>query len=357
MLPVLMGLQGFEPSQEELNLIREVEPAGFVLFSRNIESPQQTRALTDTLRNISRHTPIIAIDQEGGRVVRTAGLGLALPSARTLSETHDSSLIVEMAHIIATSLRYLGINLDFAPVLDICHDDSVSNALPGRCWGNNASDVISYAGMFNRNLSHFLLPGCGKHFPGMGRASVDPHHDLPVIEASLDDLLQSDFIPFSALAPELSSIMTAHILLPSVDSDLPASLSPAITRQLLRNQLGYEGVVMTDDLCMGAISTRYGVAHAAIMAIKASCDLPLICHDPMDSVREFAILMKQEDMPNIVHDSQKRIERLISKLPVPLPFNQSKWEETLTRSADLCRKTNDLAKEEASTPSSPVQFM
>lgn len=357
MLPVLMGLEGFELQQSELDLIRDVQPAGFILFSRNIESIEQTRRLTDTLREISRHTPIIAIDQEGGRVVRTASLGLELPSARTLAETGDSRLIVEMADLVATSLRLLGINLDFAPVLDISHDDSVSNGLPGRCWGNNESDVISCAGMFNRNLSRFLVQGCGKHFPGMGRASVDPHHDLPVIESSLDELLKSDFLPFSALAPELSCIMTAHILLPSVDPLLPASLSPAITCQLLRNQMGYEGVVTTDDLCMGAISTRYGIPQAAVMAIRASCDLPLICHEAADQVRAFADLLKEADMPDMLHDSLIRIEKLIDKLSPPLPFKPSCWEDILVRSRELCRKTSHLANAENGSPASPVQFM
>lgn len=357
MLPVLMGIDGPELSLRELELIRDVQPVGFVLFSRNIESVEQTRGLTESLRKVSHHMPIIAIDQEGGRVVRTSALGLNLPSARSMAKMGDPGLIATMAKLTAESLRYLGVNLNFAPILDICHDESVKNALPGRCWGNNASDVISHAGVFNRNMCRAFVPGCGKHFPGMGRACVDPHHDLPVIDSGVDELLRSDFIPFSSLAPELACIMTAHILLPSVDPILPSSLSPAITQQFLRNQMGYGGVVITDDLCMGAISERYGVAQAAVMAIRATCDLPLICHEAVDKVREFSSLLAQANIPEIIYDSEIRIERLLRKLAFPLRVNPAYWAKLLTKADDLCRRADHLNSNEESSPDSPVQFM
>ncbi|MEG2236112.1 MAG: beta-N-acetylhexosaminidase [Akkermansia sp.] len=356
MLPIIMGLDGPEPTAKEAALIKELQPAGFVLFSRNIISAIQTRDLTDTLRSLSRHTPIIAIDQEGGRVVRTSQLGLNLPSARTLAlagKAGKTNAIVDCASVIARALHWLGINLDFAPVLDICHDESVSNALPGRCWGNNVTDVISYAGMFNRNLSWFGMLGCGKHFPGMGRANNDPHHDLSVISASLDDLLRSDLQPFSALAQELPCLMTAHILLPNIDPDYPTSLSSIITRQLLRNQLGYNGIIITDDLCMGAICNTYGIPEAAIMALKASSDLPLICHDATQRITDFASLLYQTNIPD-QQASLTRIEHLINKLHLPPPADDTTWQKCLIDAQTLCEQFP-----EQGTPltSSPVQLM
>lgn len=168
MLPALIGISGHEVGAEEEAAIRRWQPAGFILFSRNIDSVEQVRGLTESLRKLCLHHPVIAVDQEGGRVVRTASLGLNLPSPASLARLGSVGGIVELGAVTALALRYLGVNLNFAPVLDICHDPSAANALPGRCWGDNAQDVISRGGVYASNLRRGGVQSCGKHFPGMG---------------------------------------------------------------------------------------------------------------------------------------------------------------------------------------------
>lgn len=353
MLPALIGIDGVEVNADEEEAIRRLQPAGFILFSRNVVSVEQTRSLTARLYSLCRHHPVIAIDQEGGRVVRTAALGLHLPSPSMLARSGDFSSIVELGAVTALTLRYLGINMNCAPVLDICHDDRVSNALPGRCWGNNAQDVISYAGVYSANLRRGGVQSCGKHFPGMGRAKSDPHFSLPVIDLDERALFASDLLPFMALCPELPAIMSAHIMLPHIDPDFPATLSSVLIRNFLRERLDFRGVVLTDDLCMGAIAEQYAPDEAAYLALKAGCDLPLICHDPLAYLDPLAARLERLD-PYEQDESAKRLEKLADLLNFPFPEKASFWTSCLERAERLCRRFPAESSGHQSA-SSPVQ--
>ena len=187
--------------------------------------------------------------------------------------------IADAAAFTGDLLRLLGFNLNFAPVLDLDHFPDQQNALRGRCWGRDPQRVIDYAGQWNRWLRKRSIAGCAKHFPAGGRALSDPHHDLPSSPATLDELLREDVIPYTALMPELDAIMLAHVEFPNIDPDFPASLSPRIIRRFLRDQLGFDKhLVLTDDLDMGAITTRYGRGEDVKLAITAGNDLAMICH-------------------------------------------------------------------------------
>lgn len=352
MLPALIGISGHEVGAEEEAAILRLQPAGFILFSRNVASVEQVRELTETLRKLCRHHPVIAIDQEGGRVVRTAALGLNLPSTASLARRSGFNGIVELGAVTALALRCLGVNLNFAPVLDICHDPAASNALPGRCWGDNAQDVISRGGVYSANLRRGGVESCGKHFPGMGRAQADPHFSLPVVDLNERELFETDLLPFLALCPELPAIMSAHIMLPQIDPDYPATLSERVVRGLLRDRLGFRGVVFTDDLCMGAIAAQYAPDEAALLSLKAGCDLPLICHEPLPWLDSLAARL--EDMNAYDRDdSSKRVEKLSDFLCFPFPEKASPWDSCLRRAEALCRLADDGA--ENGLPSSPVQ--
>lgn len=354
MLPVLMGLEGPCLAPEEENLIRLYQPAGFVLFSRNIETPFQTRSLTDSLKTLCHHHPIIAVDQEGGRVVRTAALGLELPSASQVRRAENIPGLVRMAKTVAISLRLLGVNMDLAPVLDICYDETLSNALPSRCWGTTPNEVISMGGMFNRNLLYYGMSTCAKHFPGMGRAQTDPHANLPSIAENKEELLASDLIPFMVLEPELPAIMAAHILLPRLDPTFPATLSRTVITDLLRHQIGYKGIIMTDDLCMGAITQRYGVPQAADMALTAGCDLALICHDAVRHVSEWTSSLTPENGIKW-EDSRIRVEKLCRSFPSSLKWDDTLWKRCLNDAQQLANEMLPFAQ--TSEPASPVQKM
>ncbi|MEN9535838.1 MAG: beta-N-acetylhexosaminidase, partial [Verrucomicrobiota bacterium] len=233
---LLLGLEGPELKPEEAALFRRLQPAGYILFSRNIVSPEQTRKLTDDLRGLSVDLPIIGIDQEGGRVTRTKEIAPVLPSAEALAARADMGKIADAGALTGDLLQLLGCNLNFAPVLDLAHFPGLANALRGRCWGRNPQRVIDYAGHWNRWMRKRSIASCGKHFPACGRAVSDPHHDLPSSPATIEELLREDVIPYTALMPELDSIMLAHIEFPNIDPDFPASLSPKIIRRFLRDQ-------------------------------------------------------------------------------------------------------------------------
>lgn len=352
MLPALIGISGHEVGAEEEEAILRLQPAGFILFSRNVDSVGQVRRLTETLRRLCRHHPVIAMDQEGGRVVRTASLGLELPSPASLARSGGFNGIVELGAVTALALRYLGVNLNFAPVLDICRDPSAANALPGRCWGNDAQDVIARGGVYSANLRRGGVQSCGKHFPGMGRAQADPHFSLPVVDLDERELFRTDLLPFLALCPALPSIMSAHIMLPQIDPDYPATLSERVIRLLLRDRLGFRGVVFTDDLCMGAIAAQYAPDEAALLALKAGCDLPLICHDPLPWLDGLDSRLDGLD-PYDREDSFKRVEKLSDSLCFPFPEKASLWDSCLRRAEALRRLGDQEAEPDA--PSSPVQ--
>lgn len=347
---LVLGLAGTELTPEEAARFRKLQPAGYILFTRNIASPQQTRKLTDDLRALSVDTPIIAIDQEGGRVTRTKEIAPAAPSAPALAALADPRKTAEAGAFTADLLRLLGCNLNLAPVFDLDHFPGTPNALRGRSWGRDPQRVIDHAGQWNRWLRKRSVASCAKHFPAGGRALADPHHDLPSSPATLDELLREDVIPFTALMPELDSIMLAHVEFPNIDPDFPASLSPRIIRRFLRDQLGFDRhVVLTDDLDMGAIANRYGRGQDAKLAIEAGNDLALICHrtDTAEAAAE-AIA----ELPRWMRDeAQARVDRLRRKLHGPLVWSEAKWQETCKQ---LARLAAEVPEAESGGAASPV---
>jgi beta-N-acetylhexosaminidase len=340
MLPLILGLEGPELTTGDRDRIAKYQPAGFVLFTKNIVTPGQTRALTDELRSLSEEPPLIAIDNEGGRVWRTAGLGQTPPNAATIATKGRYQQAAQFGALAGRHLEMLGVNLDFAPVLDIDHQPHDSNALRGRCWGHDSQAIIDYAGNFNRWLRKNGVLSCGKHFPAGGRARVDPHHDLPVVDATLEELLACDLIPYTALTPELDAIMVAHIHYPAIDAQLPASLSRRIITDLLRNQLGYEGLVITDDLDMGAITQGYGRGPDCELAWLAGNDLPLICHN-LESV-DLAEKAYQALPTTIRFDIEDRLRRIQRKFPKTPSFSEKAFQKD---NADLAKLTRELTGE------------
>ena len=334
---LLLGLSGPDLTPEESDLFTRLQPAGFILFTRNIVSAEQTRKLTDDLRALSRMPPIIAIDQEGGRVTRTRDIAAAAPSAPALAKVGNMRHIRDAAVLTADLLRLLGINMNFAPVLDLDHFPELSNALRGRCWGSDSQRVIDYAGQWNRWLRSRGVAGCAKHFPAGGRAVSDPHRDLPSCPATWADLQREDVLPYTALMPELDAVMLAHVEFPNIDPDFPASLSPKMVRRLLRDQLGFDRhLVLTDDLDMGAIQSRYGRGEDVRLAIEAGNDLAMICHrietaeDAARALSEVALSIRSEAM--------ERVEKFRwNVLRSPLDWSDQKW-------ASACAALTGLAQ-------------
>lgn len=330
---LIVGLSGPELTSEEKSLFREIQPAGYILFSRNLVSAEQIRGLTDSLNSISQHRPFISIDQEGGRVWRTKEFSCAPPDAATFSKKATPRQIAQFGALTGQLLQILGINLNFAPVLDLDHFPEENNGLRGRCWGNHSQTVINNAGIFNRWMRKQTILSCGKHFPSNGLALSDPHHDLPVADASKEDLLKADLLPYTALMPELDAIMACHLHFPKIDPKMPASLSRTILTGLLRDQIGYNGLILTDDLDMGAIVNHYGRGNDIKLALEAGADIALICHNMANLSEVLNSLQINEDP-----DSLLRIENQRFNLCRPPDFTESKWK-------DLNEEMNQLTSE------------
>ncbi|MDQ6862130.1 MAG: glycosyl hydrolase [Verrucomicrobiota bacterium] len=286
---LLTGVPGTEIDSETAALFRRVQPGGFILFGRNIKSATQLRRLIDDLRELSAVEPIITIDQEGGRVSRLRLIGNEPPNAQQLRDKGDEALVRRHGQITGRLLRLFGFNLDLCPVLDISFDDEADNSLRGRCYGRDVDEVVRLAGAFNEALREQAIRSCGKHFPGYSAAPLDAHHELPRIDRTREELEQNELAVFRAFADRVDSMMIGHGWYPCFEPEkLPASLSPRVVAELLRNDLGFDGLVMTDDLDMGAIYNEYGLEETIRLAIGAGNDLAMICHrvDQIGTARE-----------------------------------------------------------------------
>ena len=281
---LLIGIPGPELDSETAKTFREIQPGGFILFGRNIASPAQLRKLVDDLRDLSKVEPIITVDQEGGRVSRLKLIGNEPPNAQQLREKDDIALIKRHGHITGRLLRLFGFNLDLCPVLDISFDDNADNSLRGRCYGTSVSQVLRNAGAFNDGLRAEGIATCGKHFPGYSAATIDAHHELPVIDRTRADLDAAELAVFRQFIGEIDSMMICHAQYPALDKQYPASLSSNIITGLLREEFNFGGLVMTDDLDMGAILNHYSLEETIRLAIAAGNDLAMICHR-LESVR------------------------------------------------------------------------
>ncbi len=277
---LLVGVPGPTLDAATAARFRAIQPGGYILFGRNIQTAPQLRRLIDDLRDLSDVEPIITIDQEGGRVSRLKLLGHEPPNAQQLRQRGDLGLIRDHGRVTGELLRLFGFNLDLCPVLDISFDDEADNSLRGRCYGQSVAEVIEKAGAFNDALRATGVLSCGKHFPGYTHAGLDPHHELPRLARSRAEMDATELAVFRAFADRVDSMMIGHIVIDGLDaSGLPASLAPAIITDLLRRDLGFgDRLVMTDDLDMGAILNHYGFAETMRLALAAGNDLLMICH-------------------------------------------------------------------------------
>jgi beta-N-acetylhexosaminidase len=329
---LLLGVKGLKLTSDEISLFKKIQPGGFVIFGRNVSSPEQLRALTDSLREVCEIEPLITIDQEGGRVTRTREIANEPPSAQQFRQAGDlkkvGGLIARHGMITADILRQIGVNMNLCPVLDISYDDDANNAMQGRCYGTDAQQVITNAGIFNSNLRHGKILSCAKHFPSCGLADVDPHFALPFVTKTKEDLMKSDLLPYTALMPVLDSIMSCHAHFSAIDPEtpgLPGSFSKNLLKNLLRNQLGYEGLIITDDLDMGAIVNTYGRGPDVQMAIEAGNDMAMICHQT--ETAEIALDALKKIPRHTIDDALYRIEKLKKKMTPPTNFVRKLWDK------------------------------
>jgi beta-N-acetylhexosaminidase len=322
---LLVGVPGLELDSETARLYRQIQPGGYILFGRNIRSASQLRKLIDDLRDLSLIDPIITIDQEGGRVSRLKLIGHEPPNAQELRNKGNLALIREHGRLTGELLRLFGFNLDLCPVLDISFDDDADNSLRGRCYGKSVTEVINFAGAFNDALLETGILSCGKHFPGYAAATLDPHHELPRIDRSRDELNGTELAIFQEFAHRVSSMMICHAWYPAFDSEkTPASLSRSIVTDLLQSELDFDGLIMTDDLDMGAIINEIGFTATMEQAMLAGNHLAMICHRVHMIEDARAALEKVEQ--TVLDRALSGVDRFKRKMAAPKPFSEERHQ-------------------------------
>src|SRR6266853_4970992 len=289
-----IGLPGTELDEEARALIEEVKPGGIILFGRNVETADQVRKLLDRARAMLPVAPLCGIDQEGGLVDRLRDVFPPMPSARAIRQHGDLSGARTLGRVTGEVLRMLGIDINFAPVMSIITQErsQLTNGLYSRSFGRSPGEVLGYTTVYMRGLQATGCLGCLKHFPGIGAGEVDSHEQMPVVKLSHDDLIAQDLAPYIELFQRrddrVRCVMVSHGGFPNIDIKRevaggtiePASLNYRIVTQLLREELGYKHVVITDDLEMGAISRHCEIEDAVVRAFLSGEDMLAICAHP-----------------------------------------------------------------------------
>jgi beta-N-acetylhexosaminidase len=274
------GFPGEEVHQEFAELVKDGLCGGAIVFRRNLTSVEQAAKLARSLLSLRAPSPLLlAIDQEGGRVQRLYDPFPELPPMRAFGETKKKTLALRAGRLIAECLSVVGFNQNYAPVLDV--DSNPANPVIGdRSFSRDPSTVARLGSAYIEGLQSAGVAACGKHFPGHGDTSEDSHYALPTLAHDRERLENVELVPFRAAARTgVASIMTAHIMFLAIDASLPATLSKPVL-SLLRDEIGYDGVIVSDDLEMKAIADHYGIPDAAVRAIRAGCDQLLVCHHP-----------------------------------------------------------------------------
>ncbi len=335
-----VGIAGPDIDEQTADLLLGIEPGGVCLFSRNIKTAEQTRRLLDDIRQRSEIEPFLSLDQEGGLVDRLRRVMQPMPAANKLKTDEDAA---KLGSVISETIRILGFNMDFAPVVDVSDQERArySNGLFSRTFGLSKEDVVKMASAFLTGLHEHQVLGCLKHFPGLAAAQVDSHEELPVVDISEDELDSVDLSPYRALLADtdVDSVMVAHAVFPRHRLQetgqngklLPSSLSYGFVTTLLRGELAFDGLVITDDLEMGAIIKNYGIGEACVMAIEAGVDMLAICAGAENirsgaraltaAVESGRISIERLDI------SLARIQRQKARISTPLEFDTARLAE------------------------------
>ncbi len=351
-----IGLPGTELDNATRDLISEVQPGGVIIFGRNVASPEQLRSLLDGVRELLPTPPLVGVDQEGGLVDRLRKIFTPMPSARTIRQHGDLAAARALGRITGEVLRMLGFNINFAPVMSIMTDDRdlLSNGLYSRSFGRSPGEVLGYSTVYMRGLQGAGCVGCLKHFPGIGAGEVDSHEQMPVVKLSHDDLIAQDLAPYIELFQRrddrVRCVMVSHGGFPNIDIKQemtggvlePASLNYNIVTKLLRDELGFKHLVITDDLEMGAIARHCEIDQAAVRAFLAGEDMLLICATPEKIRRGYHALLaaaRADKLPQErMHGSLKRIAAMKALVQPPLPLDRDRFDALSQQVAQLNSK-------------------
>src|SRR5258706_4027527 len=348
-----IGLPGPELDDETRALITEIKPGGTIIFGRNGTGPDQLRSLVDAVRALLPVEPLVGIDQEGGLVDRLRRVFTPMPAARVIRQHGDLAGARALGRISGEVLRMLAFNMNFAPVMEVMTEerDLLSNGLYSRSFGRSPGEVLGYTMVYLRGLQGAGCLGCLKHFPGIGAGEVDSHEEMPLVPLSHDDLIAQDLAPYIELFQRkddrVRCVMVSHGGFPNIDirrevaggAIEPASLNYRIVTQLLREELGYKHLVITDDLEMGAISRHCEIEDAVVRAFLAGEDMLAICAHPELIRRGYLALLGAAREGGLrrerIRVSLKRIAALKAIAQPPLPLNLDRFKALSDETAEL----------------------
>lgn len=318
---LIIGIPGTQMEADVAEMINLRQIGGVTLFSRNIDNPRQVAQLNHNLQRVAaanKNMPLfIAIDQEGGEVDRFQDKITGFPAPWQLGALASPDAVRTSARVVATELRAMGINVNFAPVVDVAWDKSI---MLKRSFGDDANLVATLAAAAVTGHREGGVISCAKHFPGLGRAVDDPHDGPVEIKVDLASLIKSDLVPYQRMGQDhLEIIMVGHALYPALDQQNPASVSPVVLQTLLRETLGFNGLIITDDLEMGALLVRDTVGNLAVQAVKAGVDLVLVCHTKEKQIEAY------ESLVAAVHNGEIDREQLKTSLKRIIAL-KLKWE-------------------------------
>lgn len=311
---VMVGFEGYEVNEEVSKLLEEQRVGGFILFKRNIKNGDQLLELINSLKksNSKNKNPLfISVDEEGGSVTRMPEELMKIPTNKKIGEINDRDFSFGIGGLIADEVKAFGFNMNFAPVLDI-NSNPKNPVIGDRSFGAEEKKVSSLGIETMKGIQAKGVISVVKHFPGHGDTSVDSHVGLPVINYNMDRLKGFELVPFAeAVSSGADAVMVAHILLPQIDSVNPSSFSKVLITDVLRKELDFDGVVITDDMTMGAITENYDIGNAAVKSVIAGSDIILVCHGYKNEIAVINSLKSALDMGSI---SEKRIEESVYRI-------------------------------------------
>jgi beta-N-acetylhexosaminidase len=303
---LIMGFDGTVMSQRLRVMLGSLQPAGIILFKRNLEHAEQTHALLSEAQKAATTPMFLCVDMEGGTVDRLRDVIAPIPPVSEVAAAGSKKLFRRHGRLIGEEVSALGFNTDFAPVFDLRFEESKS-VLGSRTVSETPKETVAYARAFLHGLRDCRVLGCGKHFPGLGGANLDSHADLPSIDKKWKQLWKEDLVPYRKLHRDLPFVMVAHAAYPQVTSDnTPASLSKKWMSGILRKEIGYEGLIITDDLDMGGVLAAASIEEAAVETLRAGADMFLVCQKEESVRRAFEAVLKHAE-------ADKKFARLVAK--------------------------------------------
>ncbi len=345
---LVVGFDGTEMSPRLASLLSRIQPAGVILFARNITGAEQTHRLLRECQKCVATPLFTCVDLEGGPVDRFRNVLGPAPSAADVFASRDRKLFREHGRIIGENCRALGFNVDFAPALDLAFEAS-RKVMSSRAVSANPKEVIWYAREFLRGLGDASVLGCGKHFPGLGEGNLDSHHELPVIQKTLKKMWAEDLVPYRTLRRRLPFVMISHAAYPDVTGDrAPASLSKKWITDILRKRIGYSGLVVSDDMEMGAVLKFAPIEETVVRHIRAGGDLALICHSEELVTRGYEALVRAAETDGRIRtrvaEAARRVQKLKRKL-FALPHYRKVSSPTAAKVERLTRRLWEFGEE------------